>query len=163
MARATTEPEVVFTELAPKLLVAMKQGDAKEIEQLLKGRHQITGKYEDAIKSYEEALKIDEILGDIKGKASDFNNIGSIYLTLGKYEEARAHYQEAIRVATEMRFRPELAITRFQLAELLLEHYPEEKPETIEHLNFAIDKFREMKMQPYLERALKRKETLEQQ
>jgi hypothetical protein len=30
-----------------------------------------------------------------------------------------------------MRFRPELALSRLQLAELLLEHYPEEKSEAI--------------------------------
>lgn len=58
-----------------------------------------------------------------------------------------------------MRFRPELALTRFQLSELLMEHFPDEKAEAIEHLHFALDEFREMKMQPYLEKAqhLKRK------
>jgi hypothetical protein len=52
-----------------------------------------------------------------------------------------------------MRFRPELALSRFQLAELLFEHYPDEKDDAIEHLNFAIDEFKEMKMQPSLEKA----------
>jgi len=41
-----------------------------------------------------------------------------------------------------------------------LEHYPDEKAEALEHLDFAITEFREMKMQPSLERALKHKETL---
>jgi len=59
-----------------------------------------------------------------------------------------------------MRFRPEIAITRLQLTELLQEHYPEEKPEALEHLDFAINEFREMKMQPSLERALRHKEIL---
>jgi len=59
-----------------------------------------------------------------------------------------------------MRFRPELALTRLQLAELLLEHYPDEKSEALEHLEFAIKEFREMKMQPSLERALRHKEIL---
>ena len=63
-------------------------------------------------------------------------------------------------VATYLRFRPELTLTRFQLAELLLEHYPDEKPEALEHLNFAINEFREMKMHPSLERTLKHKEIL---
>jgi len=31
--------------------------------------------------------------------------------------------------------------------ELLLEHYPDEKSEALEHLDFAITEFREMKMQ----------------
>jgi hypothetical protein len=55
-----------------------------------------------------------------------------------------------------MSFRPELALTRLQLAELLLDHYPEEKAAALEHLDFAIKEFREMKMQPSLDRALKR-------
>jgi len=51
----------------------------------------------------------------------------------------------------------ELALTRLQLAELQLEHYPAQKAEAIAHLDFAIVEFREMKMQPSLERALKHK------
>lgn len=74
---------------------------------------------------------------------------------LGKHEEARIHYQKAVTIATEMRFRPELGLTRFQLAQLYLGHYPEKRTEALEHLDFAIDEFREMSMQPSLERALK--------
>jgi len=59
-----------------------------------------------------------------------------------------------------MRFRPELALTRLQLAELLLEHYPDEKAEALEHLDFAINEFSEMKMKPSLERALRHKDIL---
>ena len=87
-------------------------------------------------------------------------HLGAAAALLGRPEEARAHYQEALKVATEMRFRPEIALTRLQLAELLLEHYPEEKAEALEHLDFAIAEFRDMKMQPSLERALKHKEIL---
>jgi len=87
-------------------------------------------------------------------------HLGAAAALLARYEEARNHYQEAIRVCTEMRFRPELALTRLQLAELLLEHYPDEKKEALEHLDFAINEFREMKMQPSLERALRHKEIL---
>jgi len=47
-------------------------------------------------------------------------------------DEARAHYQTALKVASEMRFRPEVALTRLQLAELLLEHYPDERAEALE-------------------------------
>jgi uncharacterized protein (DUF924 family) len=68
--------------------------------------------------------------------------------------------ESAIRVCTEMRFRPELALTRLQLAELLLEHYPDEKKEALEHQDFAIKEFHEMKMQPSLERALRHKDIL---
>jgi tetratricopeptide (TPR) repeat protein len=87
-------------------------------------------------------------------------HMGGAAALLGRYEEARQHYQEAIRVCTEMRFRPELALSRLQLAELLLEQYPQEKSEAMAHLDFAIAEFRNMKMQPSLERALRHKEIL---
>jgi uncharacterized protein (DUF924 family) len=53
-----------------------------------------------------------------------------------------------------------LALTRLQLAELLLEHYPKQRAEALEHLDFAIREFKDMKMQPSLERALKHKDIL---
>ncbi len=87
-------------------------------------------------------------------------HLGAAAALLERYDEALQHYQEAIRVCAEMRFRPELALTRLQLAELLLDHYPAEKKEALEHLDFSIKEFREMKMQPSLERALRRKEIL---
>jgi hypothetical protein len=59
-----------------------------------------------------------------------------------------------------MRFRPEIALTRLQLAELILEHYPQEKSKSIVYLDFAIKEFRDMKMQPYLERVLRHKDIL---
>jgi len=72
---------------------------------------------------------------------------------LGRTDEAQAHYLDAIQTATDMRFRPELALTRFQLAELLLDHFPEERDQALEHLDFAIKEFEAMKMQPSLEKA----------
>ena len=87
-------------------------------------------------------------------------HLGGAAALLERYDEARKYYQEAIRVCTEMAFRPELALSRLQLAELLLEHYPDEKKEALEHLDFVIKEFREMKMQPSLERALRHKDIL---
>jgi tetratricopeptide (TPR) repeat protein len=82
-------------------------------------------------------------------------HLGAAAALLGRPDEARKYYDDAVKVTTEMPFRPELALTRLQLAELLLEHYPEEKAAALEHLDFAIKEFREMKMQPSLEPALK--------
>jgi len=78
-------------------------------------------------------------------------------IALGRYDKVRTHYKEALRLTIDMRFRPELALTRLQLAELLLEHYSDEMSDALEHLNSAISEFREMKMQPSLERALRHK------
>ncbi|UCC99614.1 MAG: hypothetical protein JSW66_06955, partial [Phycisphaerales bacterium] len=87
-------------------------------------------------------------------------HMGAAAVSLGRPDEGRKHYQKAIEDCTEMRFRPELALTRLQLAELLLEHYPAEKKEALDHLDFAIKEFQDMKMQPSLERALRHKEIL---
>jgi len=87
-------------------------------------------------------------------------HLGGACALLNRPDEARAYYQEAIKVCTEMGFRPELALTRLQLAELLLEHYPDEKAEALEHLDFAIKEFQDMKVQPSLERALRHKDIL---
>jgi tetratricopeptide (TPR) repeat protein len=87
-------------------------------------------------------------------------HLGGAAALLERYDEARKYYQEAIEICTKMPFRPEIALSRLQLAELLLEHYPDEKKEAMEHLDFAIKEFREMKMQPSLERALRHKDIL---
>ena len=85
-------------------------------------------------------------------------HLGGAAALLGRSDEARKYYQEAIKVTTEMPFRPELALTRLQLTELLLEHYPEERAEALEHLDFAISELHEMKMKPSLEKAQALKE-----
>ena len=59
-----------------------------------------------------------------------------------------------------MRFRPELALSRLELAEFLLKYFPQEKSEAIAHLDFVVPEFRDMKMNTYLERALRHKEIL---
>jgi tetratricopeptide (TPR) repeat protein len=78
----------------------------------------------------------------------------------GDAEKALGYYQQALEVCEKVRFRPELALTRLELAELLLANYPDERAAAIEHLDLAIAEFREMKMQPSLERALRHKEVL---
>jgi hypothetical protein len=82
-------------------------------------------------------------------------HLGAAAALLDKPEQARAYYQQALEVCAKIRFRPEIALTRLQLAELLLKHYPDERGEALDHLDFAIGEFRDMKMQPSLERALR--------
>jgi class 3 adenylate cyclase len=84
-------------------------------------------------------------------------HLGAAAALLGEPDEARAYYEQAIEVAGKISFRPEVALSRLQLGELLLEHYPEKRADALEHLDFAIAECREMKMQPSLERALRLK------
>jgi tetratricopeptide (TPR) repeat protein len=87
-------------------------------------------------------------------------HLGAGCALLGRYDEAREYYHQSLETATKMRFRPEIALTRLQLTELLLDCYPEERSLAIEHLDFAIGEFQEMKMEPALRQALLRKEIL---
>ena len=80
--------------------------------------------------------------------------LGAATALLGRYDEARAYYQQALAICEKVRFRPEIALIHFGLAELLIEHFPAEQAVAGEHLDFAIQEFEAMKMQPSLERAL---------
>jgi tetratricopeptide (TPR) repeat protein len=87
-------------------------------------------------------------------------HLGAAAALLGDLEAARRNYEQALEACEKIRFRPEIALTRLQMAELLLEQYPNERATAMEHLDFAIAEFRDMKMQPSLERALRHKEVL---
>ena len=78
---------------------------------------------------------------------------------LATIEQARAYYEQTLRAADRIRFRPEIALARLALAELLLGHYPEERGAAIDHLDFAIGELAEMKMRPALERAAQLRES----
>ena len=89
-------------------------------------------------------------------------HLGAAAALLGNREQARAYYQRAVEVCAKVRFRPEIALTLPSppgrgegegRAEAL-------RREAQEHLDFAIAEFREMRMQPSLERALRHKELL---
>jgi tetratricopeptide (TPR) repeat protein len=86
--------------------------------------------------------------------------LGGAAALRGETDKARGYYQQAIEICEKVRFRPELALTRLELAELVLNHYPDERAEALAHLDFAIAEFRDMKMQPSLERALRHKDVL---
>jgi len=92
---------------------------------------------------------------------------GGAATLLGERDTARTAYAEALDWATRVRHRPEVALTRFQLAELLLgdvgaSALPEDElaPQRAEgqaHLDFAVEEFRAMKMQSWLAQALRHK------
>ena len=80
--------------------------------------------------------------------------LGGAASLLGNHDTARSHYLKALELMSAIGHRPELALTRLGLAELLLDHYPAERAEALDHLDVAITDLREMKMLPALERAL---------
>ena len=58
-------------------------------------------------------------------------------------------------MCSRTRFRPELALTRLDLADLMLSHFPRERAEALRHLDFATAELSAMHMQPAIERALR--------
>jgi tetratricopeptide (TPR) repeat protein len=82
--------------------------------------------------------------------------LGQAAALLGQPGEARACYAQALEVCAKVRFRPQIALTRLYLAELL-EDDALQQAEALKYLDFAIEEFRAMKMQPALERALRHK------
>ena len=95
-------------------------------------------------------------------------HLGAAAALLGRPDEARGYYRAALEVCREMPFRPEEALTRLQLAELLLDPsassgqgQDQNRAEALEHLDAAMPEFRDMKMQPSLERAIVLKEKAE--
>jgi len=66
------------------------------------GVSQDWGKPEKALEYYEESLKIDEELKDKRGKATDLNNIGSVYKQWGKPEKALEYYEESLAIFEEL-------------------------------------------------------------
>jgi tetratricopeptide (TPR) repeat protein len=85
---------------------------------------------------------------------------GGAAVLRGDFDKAMGYYRAALDTCDRVRFRPEIALTRLEMAQLLLDHYPDERAAAIDHLDFAIGEFREMKMQPALERALRHKDVL---
>jgi serine/threonine protein kinase/tetratricopeptide (TPR) repeat protein len=86
-------------------------------------------------------------------------HLGDASASLGESEQAHRYYEEALDVGSKICFRPELALTHQSIAELLL-LAKGKHTEALRHLDIAIGEFREMKMQPSLERALRHKEVL---
>jgi tetratricopeptide (TPR) repeat protein len=112
----------------------------------------------------EDVSAIEELagrLGDLEAVgitgyvASVLRHRGDAYRLLAQAADSRGLYERALTSLGVIGFRPELALTHLGLAELLLDHYPDERDAAIEHLDFAIAELRDMKMQPALERALR--------
>jgi len=51
-----------------------------------------------ALKYYEDSLKIDEEIGDLKGKSTSLNNIGEIHRKQGNFDDALKYYKESLKL-----------------------------------------------------------------
>jgi DNA-binding CsgD family transcriptional regulator/tetratricopeptide (TPR) repeat protein len=78
--------------------------------------------------------------------------LGEAATMLGRPDEARASMQEAFELSRRVRLRPEVALIRLDLGELLVRHYPRERSQGAEHLKSAVEELRDMRMLPALTR-----------
>ena len=106
---------------------------------------------------------VEKLLGRLSGNTlsivvffwptSITRQLGVAAAFLERYNEARIYFRQSLKVCIETGFLSELALTRLQLAELLLTHYPDEENEALELLTSAVAALDEMKMRPSLEHA----------
>jgi class 3 adenylate cyclase/tetratricopeptide (TPR) repeat protein len=83
--------------------------------------------------------------------------LGGAALLMGDPDSALGHFRTALKVAERIRNRPETALARLALAQTLFEHFPAERAEALEHLDFAARELQAMKMAPALEQAVRLK------
>jgi DNA-binding CsgD family transcriptional regulator len=81
-------------------------------------------------------------------------HLAALARLLGDFQASRDLYHEGITVAESIGHRPELALSRLELADLLLNSYPSERARAFEQLDLAIPEFESMEMKPALARAL---------
>jgi DNA-binding CsgD family transcriptional regulator len=84
--------------------------------------------------------------------------LGDASVVLGRHGEAIDFYVEALSVCERARFRPEMALARLGLADLLLRHFPSERATADEHLDLALAELTSMGMAHWLRRALRLRE-----
>jgi class 3 adenylate cyclase len=92
-----------------------------------------------------------------EGTGSVARELGLAARLLGDPARARSYFLKALEVDERVRARPEIALLSLDMAQLLIEHYPNERVEALQHLDFALSEFQAMKMQPALEEAMRLK------
>jgi DNA-binding CsgD family transcriptional regulator len=79
--------------------------------------------------------------------------LGAAAVLLGNSDEALAYFNQALDIATRVQFRPEVALTQLQLAELLVTYHRDRREEARSYLASALTELDAMNMQPSLDRA----------
>ena len=80
-------------------------------------------------------------------------HLGDAARLLGDRKGARTYYASALAATARVHHRPEVALTRLRLAELLLEGSRTERIEAKRFLELAIPELEAMRMSPFLKRA----------
>jgi tetratricopeptide (TPR) repeat protein len=75
-----------------------------------------TGRPEQALECFNQALHIMEEVGDRAGQAGTLNNIGQVYRSIGQPEQALEYYHQALPIQEEVGDRAGERVTRYNLA-----------------------------------------------
>ncbi len=100
------------------------------------------GELDRALVLYQESLKLDEQLGDLKGKAASLHNMAQVYVTRGDLDRALVLYQESLKLdeqlgdlqgkAASLSMMAQVYVTRGDLDRALLLY--QESLKLLEHL-----------------------------
>ena len=63
---------------------------------------QSLGQYDKAKEYLQEALAIRTEIGDRRGEASCYGNLGTVFQSLGQYDKAKGHLHKALVIRTEI-------------------------------------------------------------
>ena len=83
--------------------------------------HHILKDYSTALKYYEDALKIDEQLGNIQRKVIDLCNIGQVYHSKRLFNTALKIYNRALLIGRKLNLTQNIAFTHWLIALTFLE------------------------------------------
>ncbi|MBD3230290.1 MAG: CHAT domain-containing protein [Candidatus Lokiarchaeota archaeon] len=81
------------------------------------------GKYEEALKNYEHALKISEEIGDIAGRGMILNNIGYIKWAQNDFEAAKVYFEDSIDIYEQFIGEIQTAVEKIDITEELNPYY----------------------------------------
>ena len=63
---------------------------------------QSLAEYDKSRKYQEKALAIKKEIGDMKGEAKSYGNLGTVFQSLGQYDRAREYQEKALAIKTEV-------------------------------------------------------------
>jgi len=75
----------------------------------------VLGRKQEALRYYEQALRIRKELGDQKNEGTALNNLGDVYGDLGQWQEALGYYEQALRIHRDVGNRGEEGTTLWNI------------------------------------------------
>ncbi|MFW9848191.1 MAG: tetratricopeptide repeat protein [Candidatus Thorarchaeota archaeon] len=134
--------------LAKDLLEKAKQGGLDEtdaMDRIASSYHNIAlvlmdqKKYEDSMQMLEDALALDQTIGNLRGIARRYDAMGLVMMNQGRYSQSRSMFDEAERIAKEYGYDRGLAYINYHAGEFyeLQGEWKKARPAYQEAINFA--------------------------